>query len=216
MLAGSVNIEICHPSEAVDFKWKKVEVVSVPYKENKEIVVDLCKEHLSSPTFEWERGTLVRVTSMIILYTGVFSDTHCIDLGPDSVVMHTYRWEYDERCIRQCHNRDFVTNWFKCSNALWMLHAARKILRPSDIYAALRQCNTHAALPYEHESSDEYYHYANHLLLIGARQKAADRGVPTNINIEDSTPYLHELEDFAHIFKRVIPFHHIIDDLLKP
>lgn len=116
-------LEICHPNEVILKKWKKIE----PIESLSEI-----EHHLASPSFDWYPGLCVRVKLFkSTMYTGIFNDESCVDVGSNSNVMNTSRWP------RPFHKfRSFIECWVENDNAEEMARAVEKILSRTQLKRA--------------------------------------------------------------------------------
>lgn len=77
----SFVVEICHPNE---IRWKIVD----EFNSSKSFM-----DHIETPAFATFIGLLVRVRKHEdILYSGIFGDGQCFDVGPKSRKMEYFRW----------------------------------------------------------------------------------------------------------------------------
>lgn len=77
----SFVIEIAHPNDVLKDEWTPVDSFDDPRE---------LDDHIASPSFTWERTTIVRVfQDDEIVYVGIYSDKECIRIdndGEDSII----------------------------------------------------------------------------------------------------------------------------------
>lgn len=114
------TVEIAHPDDAVKNQWKFIAVV-----DTKNEVHDL----VESPTFEYERGLCIRARDNTeIIYTGIYGDDDCYDIGPDSIFMGTLTWAFDAGSRVDTQSKNFIDAWVESNNPQAMIRSISKII----------------------------------------------------------------------------------------
>lgn len=115
-------VDIAHPNDIVHAGWQRVDEV-----ENLE---DL----LNSPTFDWFPGLCVRaVKDHCKVYSGVFSQDACVDVGPRSYALKKWWRRFDRESATQLGPLDLFDRWAHCTNALWLIGGSRDMMTRSRI-----------------------------------------------------------------------------------
>lgn len=106
-------VEVTQPERLLDNAWTTVETTAD----------DQWMDHIESPNFHWSRGTIVRVRQGETLYTGIFNDERCVDVGPNSEVMKRSEWDYTENTKFFVRGLSWIEAWVDCTEAASMLWA---------------------------------------------------------------------------------------------
>lgn len=113
-------LQICHPNELIANRWKTVETIDH---------VEDIPQHIASPVFEWFKGLLIRVIDgEVIEYSGIFSDTACHDVGPNSDVMNNLQRRNDEEALYPSSGLSWFDVWNHCYHASWMIQSIRSFV----------------------------------------------------------------------------------------
>lgn len=109
------ELQVAHANDAILGRWKTVDTLT----RHQDYV-----EHIASPTFAWEFGTMVRVQRTYghpsTLYLGAYNDSECINLMIGSEAYDRNPWS--------CNSKNLIEFWQGRTNGTFMLDDIRYVV----------------------------------------------------------------------------------------
>lgn len=118
------TIQIAHPNDIVDCRWKTVD----QFEDKNDFI-----HHLTSPNFEMFAGLVVNAfTPTESIYTGILSEQlEWVNVSPQSNVFERYPWDYGYNGDDAKHfvsDKSWPSAWVFSQDASWMAQAAGHVL----------------------------------------------------------------------------------------
>lgn len=136
----SYLVEIAHANDVILNKWKIVDTLDD---------LSSIQDIIASPHFEWEHTTVIRVrrSDGQYTYTGIYGDSACIDVGPQSDFIKNNPWRFNGNNMAPLINQSFVQRWVESKSAGEMIYGISKIIDEKTILRLLHRCLWSYLLP---------------------------------------------------------------------
>lgn len=137
-----ILIQTAHANEAIVDGWTSVGQISSS---------DEIDDEIASPSFAYNEGTCVRfIRDGLLFYTGIFSQTTCVNVGHDSDTMRRFPLPMNDD-FHTAHHWSLIQCWMHTTRPGWMINLCSAHLLRRDVSVPMRHM-IEPLLSYIHKS----------------------------------------------------------------